>query len=108
MVVLIIPLEERGVKWFPMVMFPRRQSVALRILVVACTLVTCTDVIAQNDSVVGKQEQLPEVTVTETKHQQAQRSTTPSFAIDRRDMLRMGTTDMADALHRLPGVTLRD
>ena len=28
--------------------------------------------------------------------------------IDRRDMMTMGVTDMADALHRLPGITLRD
>ena len=98
----------KGLKWFPMDMFPRRQSVTLRLLVVACALATCTDVSSQNDSIVGKQEQLPEVTVTDNKHQQAQRSTAPSFAIDRSDMLRMGTTDMADALHRLPGVTLRD
>ena len=28
--------------------------------------------------------------------------------LDRGDMLTMGVTDMADALHRLPGITLRD
>ena len=28
--------------------------------------------------------------------------------LDRHDMLTMGVTDMADALHRLPGITLRD
>ena len=86
----------------------RRQSAAFRIIAVACTFVTCPSLSAQNDSIVEKHEQLPDVTVTEYKHQQAQRSTAPSFAIDRSDMLRMGTTDMADALHRLPGVTLRD
>lgn len=89
--------------------FPlRRLSVALRILFVACTVVVCTNVFAQNDTISGKQEQLPEVTVTESRHQQAHRSAAPTYAIDRRDMLRMGTTDMADALHRLPGITLRD
>jgi outer membrane cobalamin receptor len=35
-------------------------------------------------------------------------STAPLHLMDRRDMLQMGVTDMADALHRLPGITLRD
>lgn len=60
------------------------------------------------DTVVSKREQLPEVMVTDSRQQQAQRSTAPVHVLDRQDMLRMGTTDMADALHRLPGITLRD
>ena len=60
------------------------------------------------DTVVTPVEALPEVTVTENRHQQAQRSTAPQFVLDQHDMLRMGVTDIADALHRLPGITLRD
>ena len=51
---------------------------------------------------------LSEVTVTETRHEHALRSTAPMHVIDRRDMTVMGITDMSDALHRLPGITLRD
>ena len=51
---------------------------------------------------------LQEVTVTETRHSHALKSSAPMHVIDRRDMLVMGITDMADALHRLPGITLRD
>ena len=51
---------------------------------------------------------LQEVTVTETRHSHALKSAAPMHVIDRRDMMTMGITDMADALHRLPGITLRD
>ena len=51
---------------------------------------------------------LREVTVTETRHSHALKSTAPMHVIDRHDMSVMGITDMADALHRLPGITLRD
>lgn len=60
------------------------------------------------DTVVTPVEALPEVTVTENRHRQAQRSTAPQFVLEQYDMLRMGVTDIADALHRLPGITLRD
>ena len=51
---------------------------------------------------------LQEVTVTENRHSHALKSTAPMHVIDRRDIVVMGVTDMADALHRLPGITLRD
>ncbi len=62
----------------------------------------------EQDTVVKQQEQLPEVTVTENRHRKTQKSTAPQFVLERGDLLRMGATDMADALHRLPGITLRD
>ena len=51
---------------------------------------------------------LREVTVTETRHSHALRSTAPMHVLDRHDMKVLGVVDMADALHRLPGITLRD
>ena len=51
---------------------------------------------------------LREVTVTETRHGHAMKSTAPMHVLDRHDMLVQGVVDMADALHRLPGITLRD
>lgn len=51
---------------------------------------------------------LREVTVTQDRHSHALKSTAPMHVIDRRDLLTMGIADMADALHRLPGITLRD
>lgn len=35
-------------------------------------------------------------------------STSPLHILGQHDMLRLGVTDIADALHRLPGITLRD
>ena len=51
---------------------------------------------------------LPGVVVRGDASARALTSTAPVQLIGRADMLRLGVTDMADALHRLPGVTLRD
>ena len=51
---------------------------------------------------------LREVTVTESRHSHALKSTAPMHVLDRHDMQVQGVVDMADALHRLPGITLRD
>ena len=60
------------------------------------------------DTVTDRVHQLQEVTVTETRQEHSLKSTAPMHILDRSDMLRMGVTNMADALHRLPGITLRD
>lgn len=64
--------------------------------------------VAQIDTIAGKTHQLREVTISKDRHQRALQSTAPMHVLDRRDMLVQGVTDMADALHRLPGITLRD
>ena len=46
--------------------------------------------------------------ITETQRRHTLTSTAPLHLLDRRDMLTMGVTDIADALHRMPGITLRD
>lgn len=63
---------------------------------------------AQTDTIVGRVHELEGVTVTESQRRHTLMSTAPLHLLDRRDMLSMGITDMADALHRLPGITLRD
>lgn len=63
---------------------------------------------AQTDTIVGRVHELEGVTVTESQRRHTLTSTAPLHLLDRRDMLSMGITDMADALHRLPGITLRD
>lgn len=52
-------------------------------------------------------EHLQEVEVN-ARHRQLLRSTAPLHLLDKEDMLHLGVTDMADALHRLPGINLRD
>ncbi len=63
---------------------------------------------AQTDTITGRVHQLEEVTVTETQRKHTVTSTSPLHLLDRHDMLTMGVTDIADALYRLPGITLRD
>ena len=62
----------------------------------------------RNDTVTDRTHQLQEITVTESRRQHQVTSTAPLRLIDQEQMLTLGVTDMADALHRLPGVTLRD
>ncbi len=64
--------------------------------------------VAQTDTITGRVHELQGVTVTESQRQHTLKSTAPEHLLDRQDMLTMGITDMADALHRLPGITLRD
>lgn len=63
---------------------------------------------AQTDTITTRVHQLEEVTVTETQRRHTVTSTAPLHLLDRQDMLKMGVTDIGDALHRLPGITLRD
>lgn len=60
------------------------------------------------DTVAEYYRYLDETTVTASKLVTAVTSSTPVFTVDSRDMLRAGITDISDALHRLPGVGLRD
>ncbi len=63
---------------------------------------------AQTDTITGRIHQLEGVTVTKSMRQRVLTSTVPMQLLDRQDMLTMGVTDMADALHRMSGITLRD
>ena len=62
----------------------------------------------RNDTITDKTHQLREVTITESRRQHEVTSTAPLHILDREQMLTLGVTDVADALHRIPGVTLRD
>ena len=62
----------------------------------------------RRDTITDRTHQLREVTVTESRRQHEVTSTAPLHIIDREQMLSLGVTDVADALHRIPGVTLRD
>ena len=64
--------------------------------------------VAQTDTITSRIHQLEGVTITETQRRHTLTAPTPYHTMDRRDMQVMGVTDMADALHRLPGITLRD
>ena len=76
------------------------------ILTGVLSLSVCT--VAQTDTIADRTHHLEGVTITETHRQHVLTSTAPHHLIDRQDMAVMGVTDIADALHRLPGITLRD
>ncbi len=63
---------------------------------------------AQTDTIAGKVHELEGVTITESRQRHTVSSTAPLHLMNRQDMQTMGVTDIADALHRLPGITLRD
>ena len=62
----------------------------------------------RSDTITDRTHQLREVTITESRRQHVVTSTAPLHILDRQQMLSLGVTDVADALHRIPGVTLRD
>lgn len=64
--------------------------------------------LAQKDTVSNQVHSLEEVDVVASHRERIARSTMPLQVLGRGDMLKMGVTDIADALHRLPGITLRD
>ena len=71
-------------------------------------IVTAEGQIVRSDTVTDRVHQLQEVTVTESRRQHTVTSTAPMHILDSEQMLSLGVTDVADALHRIPGVTLRD
>lgn len=64
--------------------------------------------VAQTDTISGRVHQLEEVTISKTQRQRTLSSTTPIQLMTQHDMLTMGVADMADALRRMSGITLRD
>lgn len=55
-----------------------------------------------------RQRQLQSVIVEASARQRMLRSTSPLQQLQREDLRRLGVVDMADALHRIPGINLRD
>ena len=78
------------------------------LIAVLVMLSGAVDALAQTDTITGRVHQLEEVTVTETLRKHTISSSTPLRLLDRQDMRTMGVTDIADAMHRMPGITLRD
>lgn len=79
------------------------------LVITACLLANSANgQVVRQDTITDRTHQLQEVTVTESRRQHVVTSTAPLHLIDREQMLSLGVTDVADALHRIPGVTLRD
>ena len=79
-------------------------------LLLPATLFLCHAVSAQvkvDTTRVGAKA-LDEAVVNAKFDRKTLRSSSPTFSIDKERMLGSGVTDISDAVHRLPGVTLRD
>ncbi len=63
---------------------------------------------ATGDTITTRTHRLSEVTVVETMKKRAVASTAPMHVIDQEAIAAHGVTDLADALNRIPGITLRD
>ena len=62
----------------------------------------------KSDTTVVETRSLNGVTITEKASKRQVSSTSPLHSINKDKMRAIGTTDIADALNRLPGITLRD
>ena len=62
----------------------------------------------RKDTTTQQNYKIQEVVITESKKARTVSSTAPLHILGRQEMLKTGVTDMADALHRLPGINLRD
>ncbi len=62
----------------------------------------------QSDTITTRTHQLDGVTVVETRKKRTVASTAPMHILDKEAFSAYGVTDFADALNRIPGITLRD
>ena len=74
----------------------------------AASCAACVTAAAQSTDSISGGRRLAGVTVTESMRNNLTSSAAPLHIVDTENMLRLGVADMADALHRMPGVTLRD
>lgn len=62
----------------------------------------------RRDTTTQQNYKIQEVIIMESKKARTISSTAPLHILGRQEMLKTGVTDMADALHRMPGINLRD
>ncbi|MDO4159502.1 MAG: TonB-dependent receptor [Prevotellaceae bacterium] len=61
-----------------------------------------------DDTLTNRTHHLEEVVVSESKSKRELTSSSPLYILENEQFLKMGITDISDALNRLPGITLRD
>ena len=77
------------------------------LLTVVCSVTAVCGLMAQGTARM-KNDTLQTVTVTSTHRERDLRSAAPRYTLSSSDFETFGVTDISDALHRLPGITLRD
>lgn len=73
-------------------------------------LIPCSflPMLAQQQHLVQESDTLANVDVTGNYRVREMKSTSPQYTLSHGSFSRFGVTDISDALHRLPGITLRD
>lgn len=83
----------------------------IRVLFLPLFFVGGLTVLCQNvekDTIPELSRQLEETVVVSSTPAKKIKSATPIYTVDKTSIIRTGIKDIADAIHRLPGVTLRD
>lgn len=87
----------------------KKNDIKTRALVSAlCVGIATSNAAAQTDSTVSAAYSLNNVNVISTRKTHEMTSTAPMHVLSHEQTSLLGITDIADALHRLPGITLRD
>lgn len=82
--------------------------IAKRLLTAACCAVLCVSLQGQENDKVAMEDTLGNVSVQGVLRGRDFVSTAPKYTVQAESTARLGITDIGSALHRLPGVTLRD
>jgi len=82
--------------------------VTQRLVISACGLVFSLSLFAQNVDRIVMEDTLTTVSVKGVSRGRDFVSTAPKYTLSSDNMARLGVTDISSALHKLPGVTLRD
>lgn len=84
------------------------KAMTMAMLVAGVSWVIMAPPAMAQDSDTLRTHRLRGVEVYGDRHRRAVKSTSPLQLMDSGEMLRLGVTDIADALHRMPGINLRD
>lgn len=76
--------------------------------VLTCMVYTWTYAQPVKNDTIDNSYQLQDIVVTENKKKNEVTSTAPLYIISNKNLNATGITDIADALNRLPGITIRD
>ena len=77
-------------------------------LVLVCSVPFCAQAQSEKNDTIDNTYQLQDVVVTENKKKHEVTSTSPLYVINNKSLNTAGITDIADALNRMPGITIRD
>lgn len=75
------------------------------LLCIAASIITAA---AQDDTIATRLHELENIDVVSSRKIRELSSTAPLHSLTQEQFTRLGVTDIANALHRLPGITLRD